>query len=126
LHRILPAFRDLLDLVANDHELVEFAPAARELYRQVRVLHRGGREIPKFSKDGPIRIKPNVPALPNAGAASRLLAKIERLPGPFPGVDEPEFVRAYARVLRNMVVSMMSAIFAQYPEIIPGRAHGGG
>jgi hypothetical protein len=119
---VLEAFRDLLVSVESEPGLAAFSPAARELYRQVRLLQGGERKIDNFSTRGPIQIKDDVPALPNREAAELLLRGIARLPGVIPGEDDPSFIRAYATILRNMTVSMMHAIFKQYPEIVPKQA----
>jgi hypothetical protein len=80
LGRIVDAFRTLLRVVESEPELVAFLPAARELYGQVRALHRGEREIPKFSKGGAIPIMDVIPQLPSKDAALLLLGPIDRIP----------------------------------------------
>ena len=111
-------FSDLGELIRHEPKLSGFAPAATELSIQAEGLVRGERDLPRIDELDRVPTGPNLPVIPNENLAIALRRTFDRLPSY--GDDEEELLaKAYRRLLRNAAVSVLFAIFEQYPQVIP-------
>jgi hypothetical protein len=118
LHEMYERFSELRIFVASEPRLAAFAPAAHELQRQAASIVTGERAVPPFQDEGEIPIGRNVPLLSDEDVARALLKELAKIPS-FEPDEDPLLALAYGTLLRNVTVSMMRAIFAQYPHIVP-------
>jgi len=124
LQLVVHIFSNLRDQVAQEPKLSGFAPAAKELLNQVEGLVRGERELAQIEALGTVPTGPDLPMIPNESLAIALRMTFDRLPSH--SDDEEELLaKAYRRLLRNAAVSVLFAIFEQYPQVIPkeGASH---
>lgn len=115
---VLTIFSDLRSLVANEPQLSGFVPAAKELVMQAEALARGEQHIPLIESLGRVPVGPDLPEIPNEKIARALRTTFDRLPSHGPDEDEG-LAAAYRTLLRNAAVSVLFAIFEQFPQIIP-------
>jgi hypothetical protein len=118
LHLVVLIFSNLRDQIAHEPKLSGFAPAATELLIQAESLVRGERDLAQIESLGRVPTGPDLPVIPNENLATTLRTTFDRLPSH--GDDEAELLaRAYRRLLRNAAVSVLFAVFEQYPQVIP-------
>jgi hypothetical protein len=108
----------LRQLIADDPELLAFAPAADAVLGQAQAIARGELDIPAFEVAGSIPIGRNVPKIPTRNHAVALRVTFDRLPSIETHGDE-RLAYAYATLLRNAYISVLHAIFTQYPDVLP-------
>ena len=118
LHLVVHIFSNLRDQVAQEPKLSGFAPAAKELLNQAEGLVRGERDLPQIEALGTVPTGAGLPVIPNESVAIALRMTFDRLPS-HSDDEEERLAKAYRRLLRNAAVSVLFAIFEQYPQVIP-------
>lgn len=118
LQLVLVIFRNLHAHIASEPMLSGFAPAAKELLIQAEGLVRGERSLQQIESLSGVATGADLPVIPNEKLAVALRATFDRLP-PHADDEDPLLARAYRRLLRNAAVSVLFAVFEQYPQVIP-------
>jgi hypothetical protein len=118
IHDVIQILEALRKLVGDEPALSAFIPAADAVLNQANALAKGDRDIPMFDAAGSVPMGRNVPTIPTRDLAIALRKTFDDLPTIETGGDE-RLTRAYARLLRNAHVSILHAVFKQYPDILP-------
>lgn len=118
IHDAIEILKSLRELVVTEPALSAFIPAVDAVLSQAEAIARGDRDIPLFDAKGSVPIGRSVPKIPTVDLATALRTTFDRLPSIDTQGDE-RLTRAYATLLRNAHVSILHAIFQQYPEILP-------
>jgi hypothetical protein len=118
IHDVIGILKSLRSLVGAEPGLSPFIPAADAVLRQAEAISRGELDVPLFKATDSVPMGRNVPSIPTEELARALRVTFDELPSIDDGGD-PQLARAYATLLRNAHVSILHAIFKQYPEILP-------
>lgn len=109
--RILVCFDELCDLVESESELRAFDVVAAELRAVTKSVREDNDVNAKFvTRRAELRI-------PTRALAVRLMAIIDRIPGPPDDATEQEKLRI-ASLLSNVAFGFMHAIFEEYDDLI--------
>jgi hypothetical protein len=122
IHDVIDILSALRQLVVAESALAGFIPAADALLEHARTIADGSRVILLFDGSNGVPINKQVPRIPTRELAIALRATFDQLPT-IAGDDDPQLKMAYAALLRNAHASILSAIFQQYPEVLPTPTH---
>jgi hypothetical protein len=118
LRDVIDILQALCDLTRAEPGLSAFRPAADAVLAQAEGIARGELDVPLFKAGGAVPVGRDVPIIPSQDLARALRVTFDRLPSIDTKGDE-RLARAYATLLRNAHVSILHAIFKQFPEILP-------
>jgi len=118
LQLVVLIFSNLRDQIADEPKLSGFALAATELLNQAEGLLRGERDLAQIEALGTVPTGARLPVIPSESLAIALRMTFDRLPS-HSHDEEERLAKAYRRLLRNAAVSVLFAVFEQYPQVIP-------
>jgi hypothetical protein len=118
IYDVIDILSALRDLVGTEPGLSSFIPAADAVLEQAEAIARGEVDIPLLRITDNVPIGRNVPNIPTQDLARALRVTFDKLPS-IDDKGDRQLAKAYATLLRNAEVSILHAIFTQYPEILP-------